>query len=124
MRTRPGPGRPEWSRCARAGPDEPAGASACLREGVGTEVVHLAFLRVGQHLVRLRDLLEPLLQGRVRVHVGMQLAGQPAVRLLDLFRARIPAHTENPVVVVRHRHSYDSARICPTYRATARTAPI
>src|SRR5215475_6902466 len=95
-----------------------------LGKRVGTEVVHLALLRIREHLVRLRDFLEPLLQRRVRVHVGVQLPGQAEVRLLDLVRASVPAHAEDPVVVVRHRHSYDSARICPTYRATARTAPI
>src|SRR5215469_6746014 len=93
-------------------------------ERVGPEVVHLALLRIGQHLVRLGDLLEPLLQRGVGVDVGVQLAGQTAIGLLDLVWASIPAHAQDAVVVVCHRHPYDSARICPTYRATARTAPI
>ena len=93
-------------------------------ERVGPQVVHLALLRVGEHLVGLRDLLEPLLGLRVRVDVRVQLTGQPPVSLLDLVRVRVPPDAQNGVVVVRHRLPYDSARIWPTYRATARTAPI
>ena len=37
------------------------GPAAGPGERVGPEVVHLALLRVGEHLVGLRDLLEPLL---------------------------------------------------------------
>src|SRR5215469_5904501 len=107
-----------------AGRAETSPAGSGPGERVRPEVVHLALLRVGQHLVRLGDLLEPLLQRRVGVHVGVQLAGQTAIGLLNLVRTSIPAHAEDPVVVVCHRHPYDSARICPTYRATARTAPI
>src|SRR5207248_2948590 len=98
-----------------AGPGRPGPG-----ERVGSQVVHLALLRVGEHLVGLRDLLEPLLGLRVRVDVRMQLPGQPAVSLLDLVRTRVTADAEYPVVVV---HDQVPARIWPTYRATARTAP-
>ena len=57
-------------------------------------------LRVGEHLVGVRDLLEPLLRLRVRVDVRVQLAGEPAVGPLDLVRRRVAAHAEDGVVVV------------------------
>src|SRR5215471_8989357 len=90
-------------------------------ERIGAQVVHLPLLRVGEHLVGLRDLLEPLLGLRVRVDVRVQLPGEPSVGLLDLVGARVAADAEYPVVVV---HDQVPARIWPTYRATARTAPI
>ena len=90
----------------KPGRAEPASArAAALRVRVGAEVVHLALLRVREHLVGLGDFLEALLQLRIRIHVRVQLAGEPPVGLLDLVRARIAADAENPVVVVCHRHS-------------------
>src|SRR5215469_6485942 len=103
------PARPAWPGRPRPG------------ERVGPQVVHLALLRVGEHLVGLRDLLEPLLGLRVRVDVRVQLPGEPPVGLLDLVRARVAADPEDAVVVV---HNQDPATIWPTYLATARTAPI
>ena len=57
---------------------------------VGAElVVLLALLGVAEHLVGLVDLLELRLGGLVAgVHVGMVLAGELAVRLLDLLLRR------------------------------------
>src|SRR6185312_608199 len=109
-------GEPSAEPARPAGPGRPGPG-----ERVGPEVVHLALFRVGEHLVGLRDLLEPLLGLRVRVDVRVQLPGEPAVSLLDLVRARVAADAEYPVVVV---HDQVAARIWPTYRATARTAPI
>ena len=90
-------------------------------ERVAAQVVHLALLRVGEHLVRLGDLLELLLRLRIRVDVRVQFTGQPPVGALDLVWRGVPADAEQTVVIARH---YDSPRIRPTYRATARTAPI
>src|ERR1017187_7581658 len=104
---------------------ETAGASAPGRgERVGSHVIHLPLARVGEHLIGLGDLLEPLLGLRVWIDIRMQLPGQPPVGLLDLVRTRVVPDAEDGVVIVRHLHPYDSARIWPTYRATARTAPI
>ncbi len=97
-----------------AAPKPPAPAAAARRERIGAQVVHLALLRVGEHLVGLGDLLEPLLGLRVRVDVRVQLAGEPPVGLLDLVGVRVPAHAKQAVVVVHHRHPYAPARIWPT----------
>jgi len=56
----------------------------------------------GQHLVGDADLLELRLGDLVGVDVGMQLAGQLAVRALDLRIARVPAHAEQSVIVACH----------------------
>ena len=62
---------------------------------VAAEVVHLALLRVAQHVVGARDLLEALLRRLVGVDVGVQLAGQRAVGLLDLLGARVARDAED-----------------------------
>jgi hypothetical protein len=76
-------------------------------------VVLLALLGVRQHRVGLADLLEALLGLRVvGTGVGVQLAGQLAVRLGDLLRAGALVDTEDLVVVLldvvalAHRASY------------------
>src|SRR5260370_21897063 len=118
-------GPPARPACARSRPEErvhdvaerksrgePARPGrARWRELVGAEIVHLALIGVGQHLVRLGDLLEAFLSLRVRVHVRMQLTRQSAVRLLDLVLAGVAANAERGVVVGRH---YEPARICLT----------
>src|SRR5262245_9252007 len=68
---------------------------------VGTErVVAPAFLRVGEHLVRLVDLLEAL--GRVLGlgDVGVVLAGQPAEGGLDGLVVGLPVDPKDPIVVL------------------------
>src|SRR5512146_1887088 len=102
---------------------ETAEASARARPGerIAAQVVHLALFRVPEDLVGLGDLLELLLRVRIRVDVRVQFAGQAAVRALDLGLRGVAADSEQCVIVLSH---YDSPRICPTYRATARTAPI
>jgi hypothetical protein len=60
--------------------------------------VQLALLRVGEHLVGLGDLLEALLL--LGVHVGVQLARQPAERPLDLVRGRVASDAEQLVETV------------------------
>jgi hypothetical protein len=71
---------------APVGEPRPAGAGI---EGAQLphRVVLLPLVRIGQHGVRLGDLLE-LLRGLrvVGIGVGMKLLGQPSVRLLDVRR--------------------------------------
>ncbi len=119
-RPRSGSGRPGRADVAVAGPrcsgappkkasmmsvkENPAPrrrrAAAAVAERVTAEVVHLALLGVRQHLVGRGDLLEALLRLGVRVDVGVQLPGQPAVGLLDLVgRRRLAADAEECVVV-------------------------
>src|SRR4029453_17808337 len=83
--------RPAASGAARRPPARPSGPSAGpgplsplgdLPE-VGTEaVVAGPGAGVGEHMVGLVDLLEPLLGARVLVHVGVVAAGPPARRPL------------------------------------------
>jgi hypothetical protein len=62
-------------------------------------VVELAPLGVGQDLVGLHDLAEPVLGVRRVGDVGMQLAREPAERTLDVVRARVAGDAEQFVVV-------------------------
>ena len=84
------------------GPNPPGRPGVGPAERVPAHVVHLALFRVGEHLVGLRDLLEPLLGLRIGVDVGMKLPGQAPVRPLDLVRSRIAADSEDGVVLGRH----------------------
>src|SRR5262249_24826700 len=85
-------------------PPRPAGPGGSgPGERVRPEVVHLPLLGVGEHLVGLCDLLEPLLRLRVRVDVRVQLPGEPPVGLLDLVGTRVAADSEDSVVVVHAR---------------------
>jgi hypothetical protein len=79
----------------------PTGLWDAIDAAVG--VVLLALLVVRQHRVRLLDLLESLLGfGVVGVDVGVVLACQLAVRLLDFGGVRRARHTERLVVVLSH----------------------
>src|SRR5690606_16850786 len=85
-----------------------AGAAArCAR--VDAEVVLLALLRVGQHLVRARDVLEAVARVLAR-DVRVQLAREPAVRLLDLVLASVTGHAEDLVVVAHTSLSAGAGR--------------
>ena len=70
-------------------------------------VVFPAFLRVAQHLVGFVDRLEPGLRGLVaRVQIGMELARQLSVRLLDIrVRGRL-RDPERLVVIVEFHVRY------------------
>ena len=94
---------------------EARGAAAAARVDPG--VVPGALVRRGEHLVRLRHRLEPLLVAAV-TRVGVMLAGEGAVRLLDLVLTRAARNAEH-LVVVRHISTTRER-----YRATARTAAI
>ena len=81
-----------------------AGSAALLEGGVPEAVVEIPPPGIGEHLVGLGDLLEPLL-GRgsiVGVAVGMELERETAVRLLDLVVVRAAGDAENLVVVALH----------------------
>jgi len=78
---------------ARAAPSGRATADAAIG------VVLLLLGRVGQHVVRVVDLLESLLGICGLVHVGVQLARLATEGLLDLIGARRALHTECFVVV-------------------------
>src|SRR3989475_2223970 len=77
-----------------------------LREGgVPEAVVEAPPLRIGEHLVGLRDLLEALL-GLVAVlgiAVGMILEGGLPVSFLDVVLGRGAGHTQDLVVIALHR---------------------
>src|SRR6202007_912503 len=63
-----------------------------LPEARAEGIVTAPGLRIGQHVVGLGDLLEPVLGSGIFVDVGMVLAGQLAVSLLDLVLGRGPRH--------------------------------
>src|ERR1022692_1378718 len=74
--------------------------AAAAEQGPGV-VVLLAPLLVRQHVVRLGDLLEALLGRRVAlVGIGVVLAGELAVRLLDLVGRRVLGDAEDLVEVL------------------------
>ena len=88
------------------GPGAGPGLLGPLRDlpEVGPEaVVAGTGVGVGQHVVRLVDLLEPLLGGRVLVHVRVVAAGQLAVGPLDLVGVGGARDPEDLVVVTGHR---------------------
>src|SRR5262249_11816119 len=69
-------------------------------------VVTLPLLGVGQHLVRLADLLEALLGVAVGVHVRVVLARQLAVSAADRVLVRVARDVQQLVVVgVAQRHA-------------------
>ena len=79
--------------------------AATAQPGVAEAIVRLPSLRVGQHLVGLRDLAEAMLRVRGDADVGMQLAREPAKGLLDVRIRRVAWHAEHLVVVrLRRRH--------------------
>ena len=81
-------------------------ARTAATERISAQVVHPALLGVGEDVVGGGDLLEPVLGRGVGVHVGVQLTGETAVRLLDLGRVSVPGHTEDLVGVLAHVSSF------------------
>ena len=63
---------------------EPAEALAAEPGLTAAQVVLLALLRIGEHVVCVGDLFEALGCLGTRIHVGVEFAGQATVRLLDL----------------------------------------
>ena len=98
------------SRSCRA---EAAAAQAL----VPVAVVELARLRVREHLVRLGDLAEALLGVGCVGDVRVQLAREPAERLLDLGLVRVAADAQHLVVVALRRGHRSSVALgfgCPS----------
>ena len=82
---------------------------AALQAGVAVPVVELSGFRLREHLVGLDDLAEALLGVRLVGNVGMQRAGQPAERLLDLGLPGGALDPEDLVVVpLRRRHRLEA----------------
>ncbi len=78
-----------------------AAEARCHRPEAAHLVVLLALLRVAEHVVGGRDLLEPLLGLHVAlVRVGVMLTSELAVRLRDLLRGRAFRDAERLVVVL------------------------
>ena len=104
----PGPPLRSRRRAASSGP----GAGARPRRHVWVDVlgnltevapegvVTAPRLRIGQDVVGLRDVLEPVLGPRVVVDVRMVGAGQLAVGALDLVLAGVPRHAQDLVEVL------------------------
>src|SRR5690606_14704685 len=112
-----GLGRPSPRRgsSARPEPAEPTEAAE-----LPYLVVLLALRLVGEHRVRLGDLLEAIGRtGIVGVRVRMVLFGELAIRLLDLVGARVLRYPENPVIVFRRR--CHGASRTPTVPTTTRS---
>ena len=85
------PSRSERSPRSTFSKRAPPGPKPCgpPRARLAEAVVRLPLLVIGEHVVGGLDVLEPLLRRRVvRVAVGMELAGELAVRLLDLVVGR------------------------------------
>ena len=85
-------------------PPKPPRAAA-ERRVVAAHVVARALVGVAQHVVGVRDELEALGRVLARVHVGVQLAREASVRLLDLVGARVARDAEDLVVVSHNRLS-------------------
>ena len=79
--------------------------AATERRAVAAHVVALTLLGVAQHVVRVRHELESLGRLFPRVHIRVQLARETAVRLLDLFGARVTRDAQYFVVVGHNRLS-------------------
>src|SRR5438270_3810241 len=77
-------------------------SSAAAQPGFAIAIVRGALLRIAQHVVRFRDLLE-LLFGLFRpvVAVGVILHRELAIRLLDVVVRRTARHAKN-VIKVSH----------------------
>ena len=75
------------------------------RRGVAEHVVRLAALRVGQHLVRLVDLLEARVRLGRGIHVGVPLLGELAERTLDVVVGCAAGHAQDVVVITLGGHS-------------------
>ncbi len=103
----PLPGRP----LGAAGPG--AERASAVEGGVAELVVALFFLGVREDVVGVLDFLE-LLLGRLVAGIGVRvvLAGEPSIRLLDLFRRRVPGHAQDLVIIsVGHRIPQTPPRI-------------
>src|SRR5207253_2981280 len=114
------PAGPAAERLERVAAGTAAGADSPLDPGVAELVVGLALLRVGENVVRLLYFLE-LLGGRgavALVHVRVILAGELAVRLLDLVRTRAARNAQD-VVIISLCHCQVARAACPCFAIIA-----
>src|SRR5690606_11691028 len=114
-------------------PARAAGAARGEAGGSGAEGAHLvvlgALLGVVQHRERFADLLELRLGGLVTgVRVGVVLAGELAVRLLQVGGRDILRDSENlvevPLEPVLARHAYAFAAETTTFAARSSRSPM
>src|SRR5262245_332434 len=99
-------------------------ARAATQSGLAVTIVRRALLRIAQNIVRLRDLLEPLL-GVFRAVVAVRMVGHRkfAIRLLDFVVRRRALHAEY-CVIVRHFlwvQSSKSLRSCEAWLTSEMT---
>ena len=91
------PGNPPGGKPA---PPAVRGSKPAPGPGMPEPIVGTALVVVLEDVVGLLDLLEALLGGFVaRIDVGMELAGQPAIGLLNLGLRGPPGQAQNLVVV-------------------------
>src|SRR6476619_1491852 len=90
--------------------------AAGTQAGVAVAVVERAALGAREHLVRLGDLAEPHLRLRVVGDVGMELACEPAERLLDRRLVGVARDAEQLVVVAVGRGHQSSPYTSSTKR--------
>src|SRR5262249_6727889 len=90
-----------------------AAGPACADALEAEAIVRAALLRIGEHGVRLRRLLEPFLGvGLVRIAVRVVLQRELAVALLELFVRRAARDSEHVVVVALRQSRWRSSRSC------------
>ena len=77
-----------------------AETAATCTERVAAPVIRGSFVRIGQNFIRRGDVFELLGSIRPGVDVGVELAREFAVGLLDFFGRGVTADTENFVVVL------------------------
>jgi hypothetical protein len=99
---------------ATAEPTAPGiGAFGCIRVGLVTHIVVLAFfLLVGQDAVGFVDLLELILGPMVLADIRMEFAGEAAVGFLDLCIVGIPGYAERFVVVLSAHDPFTRLLLC------------
>ena len=111
---------------AEAGSVEAFGAARARDAGLAEHVVRLAPLGIGEDLVGLVDLLEPLLGGRILVDVRVPLLGELAEGALDRGVVGSPLDAEHLVVVALTDHGrlrvYGTRASRPVRRPCARAA--
>jgi len=101
LRARTRPALPAAEALPEEGLEDVAEAACATARLTAAHVVALTLARVAQHVVCVRYALETLRRLLARVHVGVQLAGEASVRLLDLVGRRVSRDSEH-FVVVRH----------------------
>ncbi len=96
---------------AAVGPASPAAAAAAAgpQPVLAVAVVGAPLVLVTEHLVCLRDLLEPLLRVVGLVLVRVELERHFPVGLLDILLGRAGLHAQHAVVILSHDHFTSAA---------------